>query len=81
MKSAAELEQAMAALKALPLSTPEIRGLLEEAEGHWSEAVRAARPARQGGGVRGLDAASEALLEAFEQLTDRYERSMQVLMG
>ena len=43
--------------------------------------MRAARPARQGGGVRGLDAASEALLETFEQLTDRYERSMQVLMG
>jgi hypothetical protein len=81
MKSAAELEQAMAALKALPLSTPEIRSLLEEAEGHWSEAVRAARPCRQGGGVRGLEAASEALLETFEQLTDRYERSMQVLMG
>jgi len=81
MKSAAELEQATAALKALPLSTPEIRSLLEEAEGHWSEAVRAARPCRQGGGVRGLDAASEALLETFEQLTDRYERSMQVLMG
>ena len=58
-----------------------VRGLLEEAEGHWAEVVRAARPARQGGGVRGLDAASEALLETFEQLTARYERSMQVLMG
>jgi AmiR/NasT family two-component response regulator len=81
MKAAAELGQAMAELKALPLSTPEIRGLLEEAEGHWAEVVRAARPARQGGGVRGLDAASEALLETFEQLTARYERSMQVLMG
>ena len=44
-------------------------------------AFSAARPCRQGGGVRGLDAASEALLETFEQLTDRYERSMQVLMG
>jgi hypothetical protein len=81
LQSAAEFEQAMAALRALPLSTPEIRALLDEAEGHWADAVRAARPARQGGGVRGLDAASEALLEAFEQLTDRYERSMQVLMG
>ncbi len=81
MKSAVELEQAMTALKALPLSTPDIRGLLEEAEGRWREAVLAARPARLGGGARGLDTASEALLEAFEQLTDRYERSMQVLMG
>jgi two-component system, response regulator PdtaR len=81
MRSAADLELAMAALKALPLSTAEIRGLLDEAEGHWSEAALAARPGRQGGGVRGLEAASEALLVTFEQLTDRYERSMQVLMG
>ena len=44
MKSAAELEQAMAALKALPLSTPEIRGLLDEAEGHWAR--RCAPPGR-----------------------------------
>ena len=81
LRSAGELAQAMAALRALPLSTPEIRVLLDEAESHWGEAMRAARSGRPGGGVRSLDAASEALLRSFEQLTDRYERSMQVLMG
>ena len=81
VRAAAELERATAALKALPLSTPEIGALLDEAERHWADAVRAARPGREAGGVRGLDAASEALLAVFERLTDRYERSMQVLMG
>jgi len=37
--------------------------------------------AQSGEGQRQLAHCSEALLELFEQLTDRYERSMQMLIG
>ena len=80
-QTAATFEQAMAQLKAAPLSTAEIRDLLADAERLWADVSQAARQVRAGAGARALDAASEALLAVFEQLTDRYERSMQVLMG
>lgn len=80
-QTAATFEQAMSQLKSAPLSTAEIRDLLAEAERHWADVSQAARQVRAGAGARALDAASEALLAVFEQLTDRYERSMQVLMG
>ena len=81
MKSAAELEQAMADAQGPAAQHPGDPRPARGSRRPLGEVVRAARPARQGGGVRGLDAASEALLETFEQLTARYERSMQVLMG
>ena len=80
-QTAAIFEQAMAQLKTAPLSTAEIRELLAEAERHWAKVSQAARQVRADAGARALDAASDALLAVFEQLTDRYERSMQVLMG
>ena len=72
----------MAALKALPLSTPEIRGLLEEAE-RPLERGGARRPAGSPGRRRARRSTRRArrCSRLFEQLTDRYERSMQVLMG
>ena len=55
--------------------------MLDDAERVWQEVAAAARQVGQASGARSLDAASDALLALFEQLTDRYERSMQVLMG
>jgi AmiR/NasT family two-component response regulator len=81
VRTAVTFDLAMAHLKAAPLSTPEIRALLEEAERLWAEAGKASAQVRRGHGTRAFDEASEALLGVFEQLTDRYERSMQVLMG
>jgi AmiR/NasT family two-component response regulator len=80
-RTAQTFEQALTHLRSIPLSTSEIRFLLDKAERVWAEVAGAARHARQAGGARTLDGASETLLAIFEELTDRYERSMQVLMG
>jgi hypothetical protein len=47
----------------------------------WKGVAGAACAVENASGARALDAASDELLAIFEQLTDRYERSMQVLMG
>ena len=80
-QTATTFEQAMAHLNDVPLSTTEIRALLGDAAATWSHVAKAARQVRAGAPARALDAASETLLGIFDQLTDRYERSMQVLMG
>jgi hypothetical protein len=74
---AGAFEEGMARLRAAPLSTPEIRALLERGEAAWQELRAAvARTAR----VK-LAAASEELLEVFDRLTAAYQHSIQVLMG
>ena len=83
-KTAATFEAALGELRSMPLTTSEIRAELKEAERIWAGVTTAARQAqltRNAAGARALDRASEALVGLFEQLTDRYERSMQVLMG
>ena len=80
-RTAAEFEQALAYLKSVPLSSREIRELLAEADRAWSQMTRAYADAKSAAGQRMLGEASEALLAAFDALTGRYERSMQVLMG
>ncbi len=73
--------EGLAYLKGIPLSTPEIRALLAEADTAW----RALRPILDGAGAPAARAAiavlSETLLTQFEQLTDLYERSMQMIMA
>jgi len=80
-RTAETFEQVLAHLRAIPLSTGEIRTLLDDAERIWRDVAAAARRVGEASGARALDASSDALLAIFEQLTDRYERSMQVLMG
>ena len=80
-QTAETFEHALAHLRTVPLSTGEIRTLLGDAERVWQDVTAAARQVGQASGARALDASSDALLALFEQLTDRYERSMQVLMG
>jgi AmiR/NasT family two-component response regulator len=80
-------EQGLAYLNGLPLSTPEIRRTLESAAQGWQEVVTGADHVRRPAGrdrllrLEGLAAASESLLDDFEQLSAQYERSMQMLMG
>lgn len=82
-----EFEAGLALLNGLPLSTPEIRHTLDAAAREWEQLVAGAvhiqRPAGRDRLLRleGLAAASEGLLEGFEQLSAHYERSMQMLMG
>jgi two-component system, response regulator PdtaR len=76
-----EFENALRSLQALPLSTPDICRLLDEASALWHR-LRAGVPvAHTAAGRRQVADASEGVLDLFEQLTERYERSMQVLMG
>jgi len=80
-QTAAEFEQGLATLAQAPLSTPLIRSMLEHGESAWRE-LRAAVPgADKPGGRMKVAAASEELFELFDQLTDAYQHSIQVLMG
>ena len=81
VETAAAFEEGLARLGSAPLSTPEIRALLERGGQAW-QALRAAIPhVGQAAGRVKLAAASEELLELFDQLTEAYENSIQVLMG
>lgn len=80
-RTAAEFEQGLATLVQAPLSTPQIRAMLERGEQAWQE-LRAAVPgADKPAGRMKLAATSEELLELFDRLTEAYQRSIQVLMG
>ena len=74
-------DEAMLYLDGLPLSTPEIAELLQATGRSWKAMTRALGHVSSAAGQRELLDAAEALLALFEQLTDRYESSMQMLMG
>lgn len=82
-----EFEAGLALLNGLPLSTPEIRQTLDGAAREWEQLVTGATHIQRAAGrdrlqrLEGLAAASENLLEGFEQLSAHYEHSMQMLMG
>jgi hypothetical protein len=80
-KAAVEFEQALAYLDAAPLSSREIRESLDEAGRLGAAMAKARAKAKSADGQKALGETSEALLALFEQLTERYERSMQMLMG
>jgi two-component system, response regulator PdtaR len=77
----AEFEAAWRSLQSLPLSSPDIRRLLEEASALWHRLRAGVAVAHTASGRRQVADASEGVLDLLEQLTERYERSMQVLMG
>jgi len=86
-ESRAAFEQALTYLNGLPLSTPEIRSLLEAAGIGWLQMLAAFKDARrmaapeQLARLEGLAAASEKLLDGFEALSTHYERGMHLLAG
>jgi AmiR/NasT family two-component response regulator len=80
-KARAEFEEALAHLNSVPLSSRDIRESLVEAGRAWTTMAKALAKVRTAEGQKALGESSEALLELFEQLTERYERSMQILMG
>jgi len=90
-----QFEQAQALLRVTPLSTPDIRQLLEAADRHWPTLLTCAdrvrefgESVRHSGGVASvgdelaaLAQASDDLLQVLESLTSQYESSVQVLLG
>ena len=80
-ETAAAFEHGLFELGRAPLSSPQIRAMLEEGREAW-EQLRAAVPsAAQPAGRMKVAAASEALLETFDRLTEAYQHSIQVLIG
>jgi hypothetical protein len=80
-ETAAGLQEGLAALAQAPLSTPQIRAMLERGEQVWQELRSAVPGAGQPGGRMKVAASSEELLEIFDKLTEAYQHSIQVLMG
>ena len=73
-------EEGLAYLHSIPLSTPEIRAHLVEADAAWST-LRALIEGPDLAAARAeIALLSETMLASFDQLTDLYERSMQTLM-
>ena len=80
-ESRAAFEQALHYLNDIPLSTPAIRSALDSATVAWQHMLAGAADAARPQGRQDIATASEVLLDAFEQLSDYYERSMQMLVG
>lgn len=80
-ETARAFEEGLRSLAQAPLSTPEIRTMLEQGDIAWRSLRAAADGNAQAGGRMKLAAASEELLEIFDRLTESYQHSMQVLMG
>lgn len=80
-EAAQAFEAGLAFLNTAPLTTREIRESLDQAGAVWTQMQESLARIGAGDGPRALAQASESLLALFEQLTERYERSMQVLIG
>lgn len=76
-----EFEQALGELEQAPASGEGLRAGLAAARAHWVRLCEGARAAHTRAGGLAVARESEALVEEFDQLTERYERSMQVLMA
>ncbi|MES2954677.1 MAG: type IV pili methyl-accepting chemotaxis transducer N-terminal domain-containing protein [Pseudomonadota bacterium] len=79
----AAFEEALGYLNTIPLSSKEIRALLEAAAVSWAQMLAGSAPA---GRARAPDlervaTASEELLDIFDKLSVHYGRSMQMLVG
>jgi len=77
----AAIEQGLAYLHSIHLSTPDIRAALARAALGWQQLLDGAGQAQQPSGQERLASASEELLLVFEQLSTHYEHSMQMLVG
>lgn len=74
-------EAAQVQLDALPLTSVEIREGLEQAALEWQRLLEGVRHVHSPTGRLQLAEASESLLEQLDRLTERYERSLQILIG
>jgi AmiR/NasT family two-component response regulator len=79
----AAFEEALAYLNSIPLTSKDIRSLLEAAALSWAQMLAASTPGvrPQAADLERIAGASEDLLEAFDKLSVHYARSMQMLVG
>lgn len=77
----AEFEQGLNYLHGLPLTTQDIRSALDAAAAGWQHMLTGAAGSRRPAGQERLASASETLLDVFDQLSEYYEHSMQMLVG
>ena len=75
------IAQAQTYLQQVPLSTPDIRRLLDAAALGWQQLQAGSAKVQRSAGVERLAQSSEDLLDVYEQLSNQYETSMQMLMG
>ncbi|MFN3297730.1 type IV pili methyl-accepting chemotaxis transducer N-terminal domain-containing protein [Caldimonas sp.] len=74
-------EQAQAYLQALPLAGAELRESLQAAAQAWLALLDGASQAHEAAGRIALARSSEALLTELDRLTERYELSLERLLG
>jgi AmiR/NasT family two-component response regulator len=74
-------EQAQAYLQALPLADAELRVALDAASQAWSSLLDGAHRGHTPEGREAIAQGSEALLQRLDQLTERYEHSLERLLG
>ncbi len=77
----AAFEQSIDYLNDIPLSTKDIRTALDSASMQWQPMLAGAADITRPSGRALTAMSSEGLLDAFERLTEQYERSMQMLVG
>ena len=70
----------LAYLDSIPLSTPDIRALLQQARAVWETFSTALADGTSDGARQDIARSSETLSTQFDELTGLYERSMQMLM-
>ena len=80
-RTAAEVDAALATLRAAPLAGPELQAALAAAAAEWPRMTADLDAADSPDGLRRIAASSESLLQRFEQLATQIERSMQALVG
>ncbi len=76
-----DFEAALLELERAPLSTPDTRTMLAQARDEWLRLLRGLRSAEGDEGRAALAGSADALLDLFDQLTNAYEHSLQVLMA
>jgi AmiR/NasT family two-component response regulator len=74
-------EQAWAYLQTLPLADAELHAAFDAASQAWSSLLDGAQRGHTPQGQELIAQASEALLQRLEQLTERYEHSLDRLLG
>lgn len=79
----AAFEEALGYLNHIPLSSREIRALLEAAAVSWAQMLAGSAPAgrAEAPDLERVATASEDLLDVFDQLSVHYGHSMQMLVG
>jgi AmiR/NasT family two-component response regulator len=76
-----DFEAALAVLEAAPLGSDEIRRDLAAAREAWLRMLRSNRSADDMTALAECAAASDVLVEIFDRLTERYQTSLEALMG